>query len=269
MTGPGTNTYLVGSGRDIAVLDPGPDAPSHLEAILAALDPGERIAHILVTHAHLDHSALAPALAAATGAPIAAFGAATDGRSAIMQDLAARGLSAGGEGLDLGFAPDIRLRDGDTIAGLTAVRTPGHAATHLCFAFGDVVFSGDTVMCWASTFVSPPDGDLTAFMATLDRLAGLNADRFLPGHGAAIAQPAARCHWLRDHRRNRETQILAAIGVAGRTAAQIATAVYRETPPALLPAAERNVFAHLIDLSLQDRLRPVPRLASDATFFHP
>lgn len=252
LTERGTNSYILGEGR-VAVIDPGPAIPAHLAALTAALSPGERVAAILVTHAHLDHSGLAPALARATGAPVYAAGGAAEGRSAAMEALAASGLAGGGEGLDPGFAPDLRLGDGDVVAGdgwqVEAVATPGHLPTHLCFDAGDVLFSGDHVMGWATTIVSPPDGDMAAYMASLDRLAGRRAARFLPGHGAPVEEPAARVAWLAAHRRAREAAILAALGPGPQTAAEVAGRVYTDIAPALLPAAARNVLAHLIDLS--------------------
>ena len=156
MTERGTNTWIVGRGA-VAVIDPGPADEAHLAAILAALGPSERVSHILVTHAHADHSALAPALAQATGAPVLAFGTARDGMTRAMADLAAG--AAGGEGLDLAFRPDIRLSDGETVQGagwsLTAIHTPGHLGSHLCFRWGRLGFSGDHVMAWSTSLVSP------------------------------------------------------------------------------------------------------------------
>ena len=181
MTFRGTNTYLVGS-HQIAVIDPGPDDAGHLAAILAALRPDQQITHILITHAHLDHSPLAARLARETGAPIYAYGAAESGRSAIMQQLAETGLVGGGEGVDAGFVPDVGLDDGAVLEGegwqLLAHWTPGHFGNHLCFAMGDTVFTGDLVMGWASSLVSPPDGDLTDFMASCHRLRRVEARVF-------------------------------------------------------------------------------------------
>jgi glyoxylase-like metal-dependent hydrolase (beta-lactamase superfamily II) len=259
LTFQGTNSYIVGVGN-VAVIDPGPKIPAHLDALLAALGPDERVSAILVTHPHLDHSGLAPALARATGAPVHAAGTATEGRSALMETLAASGLAGGGEGLDLAFRPDVRIADGSEVAGpgwrITAIATPGHLGTHLAFAFGDIVFSGDHVMGWSTTIVSPPDGDMGAYMASLDRLAEYPARLFLPGHGPAITNPAARIKELVRHRRGREAAILAALGQTFRTARELTEDVYTDTSPALLPAAERNVLAHLIDLSERGLVAP-------------
>ncbi|MEM1388444.1 MAG: MBL fold metallo-hydrolase [Pseudomonadota bacterium] len=265
MTYWGTNTYLLGSGA-VTVIDPGPDDPAHLEAVIGALEPGERITRIAVTHAHIDHTGLAPALARETGAPVAGFGLVKAGRSAGMRALAAAGLSGGGEGLDHGFRPDLRIGEGARWGALGVLATPGHAAGHLVFRWGRALFSGDTVMAWASTLVSPPDGDLAAFMASTERLASLGAAVFYPGHGPPITDPVARCRWLLAHRRSREAAILDALAAASATAGALARAIYTETPPALLPAATRNVFAHLIALEEAGRVTATPTLQEDAVF---
>lgn len=249
MTERGTNTYLLGEGA-VSVIDPGPEDAAHLAAILAALAPGERVAQILVTHAHKDHSPLARALAEATGAPVFAFGDARAGRSARMAALA--GEVGGGEGVDAEFAPDAVLADGEGLeAGgrlIRAVHTPGHFGNHLCFQWGEALFSGDHVMGWAPSLVSPPDGDLTDFMASLDRVEALGPLRYYPGHGAPVADGLARVRGLRAHRQGREAAIRAAVAAGAGTLAAITEAVYVDVPPALLPAAARNVLAHLIDL---------------------
>ncbi|MGB8621685.1 MAG: MBL fold metallo-hydrolase, partial [Paracoccaceae bacterium] len=200
MTYWGTNTYLLGTGY-VAVIDPGPASDAHLEAILGALAPGERISHILVTHSHVDHSTLAPALSCATGAPVLAFGDSAAGRRA---DLAALTGLGGGEGVDRAFSPDERLADGDIVRGqgwsVTALWTPGHMGNHMCFAWGEALFTGDHVMGWASSMVSPPDGDLTAFMTSLERLATRRDRIFYPAHGAPVRDPAARLAELIAHR---------------------------------------------------------------------
>jgi glyoxylase-like metal-dependent hydrolase (beta-lactamase superfamily II) len=254
MTFRGTNTYIVGTG-DVAVIDPGPHSMKHLFALLAALDPGEKITHIVLTHSHLDHSPLAAILKRETGAPIYGFGPATKSRSPIMTALAQSGHGGGGEGIDIGFAPDFELDDGARISGetwqLEAIHTPGHIANHLCFAFGDLLFSGDHVMGWATSLVSPPDGDLTAFMASCHKLRTRPETLYLPGHGAPVADATTRVQWLIDHRLGREAQILALLAQAPATPTALTQAIYTDVDPALLPAAERNVFAHLIDLYIR------------------
>lgn len=250
MTERGTNTWLLGTGA-VTVLDPGPDDPAHLRAILAALDPGERVARILVSHTHLDHSPAARPLAQATGAPVLAYGRAGAGRSARMVALAEVDLG-GGEGVDAAFAPDVVLADGAEIEvdgqALVALHTPGHLGNHLCFRWGARLFTGDTVMGWAPSLVSPPDGDLTDFMASLDRLEGGGPATLFPGHGAPVTDGLARIRALRAHRQGREAQILAALGPAPQGLAALVARVYADTPPALHPAAARNLLAHLIDL---------------------
>lgn len=268
MTHWGTNTYLLGDSR-LAVIDPGPDDARHLAALRAAIR-GRPVSHILVTHAHLDHAPLARALSRETGAPVLAFGDASAGRSAVMQDLAKSGLVGGGEGVDTGFCPDETLADGDRIAGdgwtLEALHTPGHMGNHLCFLWEDSAFSGDHVMGWASSLVSPPDGDLTDFMAACHRLAATGVTRLWPGHGGPVASAQERIAELIAHRRARETQIRAALVDAPGTAAEIAARVYTDIPPPLLPAAERNVLAHLIDLRERDLARTETPLTTAARF---
>jgi hydroxyacylglutathione hydrolase len=267
MTHTGTNTWIVGQGR-VAVIDPGPAIARHLQAILAALDPGETVSHILVTHAHADHSALAPALQAATGAPVLAFGGATSGRSPRMAGFDA-GIG-GGEGLDHGFAPDTLLADGDIVSGsdwhLQALHTPGHIGGHLCLALGTQVFTGDHVMGWAPSLVSPPDGDMAAYMASLARLASDRWTRFLPGHGDVVEDPAGRLTALTAHRRTREAQILQALTEAPATLPALVARIYADTPPALHPAARRNALAHLIDLTDRGLTTAQPTLSATATF---
>lgn len=272
MTFRGTNTFLLGEGA-VTVIDPGPDLSGHLAAILAALAPGERVDCILVTHAHLDHSALAPRLAAATGAPVLAFGPARAGQGAAMAALAASGLAGGGEGIDEGFVPDVTLADGavvDTAAGpVRALHTPGHLPNHLGFLWRDAVFTGDVVMGWSTSLVSPPEGDMAAYMASLDRLAGLGARVFYPGHGEPVTDPAARLAELVAHRRAREAQVQAALAAGGGTAADLAGAIYAGTPPALMPAAARNVLAHLIDLAARGRALPEGPITARTRFRAP
>jgi glyoxylase-like metal-dependent hydrolase (beta-lactamase superfamily II) len=269
MTGTGTNTYLIGEGDGVCVLDPGPALPAHFEALRAAIGKA-RVGAILVSHAHLDHSALARPLAEATGAPVLAFGDATSGRSAVMQALAAQGLTGGGEGVDLSFNPDSLLRDGDRIeAGgvvLQAMHTPGHMGGHLSFAVGEIAFTGDHVMGWSTSLVSPPDGDMGAYMASLELLSARVWSRFLPGHGEPIEAPAERLAALTHHRKLRETQILEALTAHPARASELAALLYTDTPPALLPAATRNVLAHLVDLHAQKRITTTGQPRPEAIF---
>lgn len=270
LTGPGTNSYLLGDGPDIAVIDPGPEDARHLDALLSALGPGQHLTHILVTHAHLDHSPLARRLSAKTGAPVLAHGPALAGRSEVMARLAAAGDLGGGEGTDHAFLPDVALEDGARIAGsdweVEAIWTPGHFGNHLCFAMGDLVFTGDLVMGWASTLVSPPDGDLTDFMASCRRLRHRPARLFLPGHGAPVTAPQDRLDWLIGHREMREAQLLQALALSPGSAADLAARVYTDISPAMLPAAARNVLAHLIDLTGKSRVTHDGELGTETVF---
>ncbi|MGK7755328.1 MBL fold metallo-hydrolase [Roseovarius sp. C03] len=269
MTFWGTNTYLVGH-TDIAVIDPGPDDAAHLAAILGALEAGQRVSHVLVTHSHVDHSPLAPRLARETGAQVHAFGPSGSGRSAIMTRLAAAGLEDAGEGVEAGFAPDVTLRDGTVIEAegwaLEALWTPGHLGNHLAFAMGDTVFCGDLVMGWASSLVAPPDGDLTDFMASCRRLRARGAKVFHSGHGAPITDPMGRLDWLIAHRVGRETAILEALRDSPADAQTLARRIYTDTPAALLPAAARNVLSHLIDLHGRSLVAPDGKLTASSRF---
>jgi glyoxylase-like metal-dependent hydrolase (beta-lactamase superfamily II) len=269
MTYRGTNTYLLGQS-EVAVIDPGPDSPAHLDAILAALQPGQRISHIIVTHTHLDHSPLARPLAARTGAEVWAFGDATVGRSPVMQGLAEAGLMGGGEGVDHEFIPDHTLADGDVLEGeswaLEVLHTPGHIGNHLCLAWGDACLTADHIMGWATSLVSPPDGDLTDFMASCEKLAARQWRVFYPGHGAPVFDPNARLDWLVAHRRAREASILEALNAGPATAEDLARVIYTKTPAALLGAATRNVLAHLVDLTGRGRVAPQGVLQAEAHF---
>ena len=216
MTYTGTNTYLLGT-RDIAVIDPGPPDDAHMTAILGALEANQRISHIFATHSHIDHSPLAMVLAQITGAKIHAFGPSRAGRAPVMASFSDLG---GGEGIDETFMPDVPLSHGQTVEGsdwsLTALHTPGHMGNHLCFAWpqGEALFSGDLVMGWATSMVSPPDGHLTDFMTSLDMLAARDGDKtYYSGHGLPIADPAARVQELLSHRKMRESQILSLIHI--------------------------------------------------------
>lgn len=268
MTFRGTNTYLLGT-REIAVIDPGPAHQGHLAAILNATNQ-QRVTHIIVTHTHLDHSPLAAPLAKATGAPVLAFGGATAGRSKVMTALAANGFASGGEGVDTTFIPDVRLVDGDRVSSddwsLEVIHTPGHLGNHICLAWGTDCFTGDHIMGWASSLVSPPDGDLTDFMASCTRLRARDWHKFYPGHGDVIDAPQDRLSWLMAHRTSREASILEVLREGPTTAAEITARVYADTPRAMHPAAARNVLAHLIDLMGQSEVSPQGSLSATTEF---
>ena len=269
MTHWGTNTWLFGE-TDVAVIDPGPDDPHHLAAIQAATK-GQRVTHILITHAHADHSLGAKTLSQLTGAPIVAFGKATAGRSDIMRSLAESGVELeGGEGLDSSFRPDECVGDGDQIIGqdwtLDVLHTPGHFAGHLAFRFDDVLFSGDHVMDWSTSIVSPPDGDVRAFLDTCERLSKLDLSRCFTGHGGEISAPTSRLDWLISHRRKREAAILDGLRQGSRDIDELTRDIYRDVPVALHRAASRNVLAHLIDLTERNIVCAEPRLELGARF---
>jgi glyoxylase-like metal-dependent hydrolase (beta-lactamase superfamily II) len=257
MTGTGTNSYVLGGSDGAVVIDPGPDLPGHRDAMIAAI-AGRPVAAILVTHAHLDHSEMAPWLAAQTGARIMSFGVPAQ-------------TAAQGEGTDFGHRPDVTLKDGMQLdlAGLAiwVLHTPGHMQRHLCFGYGDVLFSGDHVMGWSTSLIAPPEGDMAQYRASLARLMGGHWRVFLPGHGAPVTDPAARLTELIAHRAAREAQILAALVPEGGTASTLATQIYTDLNPTLLPAAARNVLAHLIDLERRSCVTSDAALG-DARHFH-
>ncbi len=247
MTFTGTQSYILGES-EVALIDPGPNDPAHFEALTQAI-AGRRISHVLVTHSHVDHSPLVRAF----NAPVLAFGPSGAGMSEVMQGL---GKLDGGEGIDRDFKPDQLLADGDIVKGagwaLEAVHTPGHMSNHLCFAFEGGLLSGDHVMAWSTTLVSPPDGDLTQFMASLHKLQARDDVRYFPGHGPVLEDPQAMLAYQINHRLERETQILEAL--PGQIS-DITATIYKGLDSRLLPMAARNVFSHLIDLCQRGKVR--------------
>jgi glyoxylase-like metal-dependent hydrolase (beta-lactamase superfamily II) len=236
----GTQTYLVGED-EVAVIDPGPNLPEHVEALLHAIG-GRPLVAIMCTHTHRDHSPAARPLANVTGAPII-------GCAPLV-------LEAGGpradEAFDRDYAPDRTLEDGEAIdvdgRQLVAVSTPGHTSNHLCYAFGDALFSGDHVMGWSTTVVFPPDGDMGAYMASLDRLRQRNDRIYYPAHGPAVTNPEQYVRHLAGHRLQREKQILRLIGERPRDVPDIVAKAYPGLDPRLITAAGGSVLAHLLDL---------------------
>lgn len=251
----GTNSYLVGGDGALAVIDPGPEDPSHLESLLKAVG-GRPVSHIFVTHTHRDHSPLAGRLAEMTGAKIAA---ADSHRAALTQ--AAPETNRLDAGADRDFRPDIRLADDMLVEGegwtIRAVHTPGHAANHCVFALEGTktAFSGDHVMAWSTTVVAPPDGSMADYMASLDRLIERDDHLLLPGHGGPVTQPRQFLRGLKTHRKMRERAILERLAAGDRTIPEIVRTIYRDTDPRLHGAAALSVLAHLEDLVARGRVR--------------
>ncbi|MEL7467526.1 MAG: MBL fold metallo-hydrolase [Pseudomonadota bacterium] len=269
----GTQSYLVGQG-DLALIDPGPEGSAHLDAIMAALTPDEKITDIIVTHSHRDHSPGARVLSERTGAPVWAWGAHGAGITPTMQALIDTGAEiGGGEGGDFDFAPDRNLADGDSVLGgdwtLTALYTPGHMSNHISLELQGtgIVFTGDLVMGFATTLVSPPDGDMAAFMSSLERLSERTDDTlYLPGHGHAVEDPHGMLAYQRAHRQKRLEQILSALSSGAKDAATLTSEIYTDVDPALHGAAQRNVLASLIGLYDQGQVSADGPIAVDAVF---
>lgn len=273
MTYWGTNSYILGTGAERVLIDPGPMDSQHAQTIFNALPTHARISHILVTHAHKDHSAGAAQMSQTTGASVYAFGDALSGRSDVMSALAAETDIGGGEGVDLKFQPDVHLKDAQTIntpAGdITALHTPGHMGNHLCFAWNNAVFTGDLIMGWSSSLISPPDGDAAAFRESCQKLLARQDCTLFPGHGDPVESGHLRIQSLLDHRAQREAQILDALTQAPLTLSQTTRAVYGELATFIHRAAMRNTFAHLIDLKQQSKITADPNLSETAVFHRP
>lgn len=258
----GTGTYIVGDPQGgMAVIDPGPALPAHLEALLTATAQG-RVSHILITHTHSDHSPLAADLARATGAPVYAFG---------PHPPPPDGARAEQDG-DLDFRPDIRIGDGAVIKGegwtMEAIHTPGHISNHLCFALReeDALFSGDHVMGWSTSVVSPPDGNMADYFASLRKLLPRGEGVYFPTHGPPIPNPKAHVEAFLAHRAAREEQILACVREGRTTIPEMVAHMYREVPAHLHPAAARSVLAHLIHMTGDGRLTADPEPNERARF---
>lgn len=243
----GTCSYIVGRG-EVAIIDPGPELPEHIDALLDAVR-GETVTHIVVSHTHRDHSPAAAAIKAATGAPVVGCSVHRSARPLGEGESNVFEASA-----DLLYRPDQELREGDAIAGpgwrLETIATPGHMANHLSFALPEekALFSADHVMAWATTVIAPPDGSLTAYMASLDKLRGRDEVVYWPGHGGPVKEPQRLVRALAHHRRQREASILNRLAAGDRTIPAMVETIYQGLKPALRGAAGLSVFAHLEDL---------------------
>jgi glyoxylase-like metal-dependent hydrolase (beta-lactamase superfamily II) len=236
----GTQTYLLGTD-EIAVVDPGPNVPEHLAALEEAI-AGRKVVAIMCTHTHRDHSPAAGPLARATGAPII-------GCAPLALESVGPRMDAAFDGA---YAPDRILADGESvqIAGepVGAVATPGHTSNHLCFAYRGALFTGDHVMGWSTTVVFPPDGDMGAFMASLNKVRARGDRIFFPAHGPPVTNPQQLLRGLIGHRLQREKQILKLVGARARPIPDIVSEAYPGLDPRLVPAAGGSVLAHLLDL---------------------
>ena len=236
----GTQTYLLGEA-EVAVVDPGPDQPDHLDALIGAI-ACRPVAAILCTHTHRDHSPASRPLAEATGAPIVGCA------PLALETVGPRADAA----FDGDYAPDRVLADGEQILvdghPLVAVATPGHTSNHLCFAYRGALMTGDHVMGWSTTVVVPPDGDMAVYMKSLDKLRQ-RADRiYYPAHGPAVTKPGQYVRHLMGHRMQREKQILKLVGERPRDIFDIVASAYQGLDPRLTIAAGGSVLAHLVDL---------------------
>jgi glyoxylase-like metal-dependent hydrolase (beta-lactamase superfamily II) len=246
----GTGVYMVGD-KSVAVIDPGPDMPEHVDALKRALD-GRRVSHILVTHTHNDHSPAAQPLKEWSGAKTYAFGPHGSGKSDDGPKLE--------EGGDMAFMPDVRVKDGDVIAGdgftFDCVYTPGHTSNHMCFALKEekALFTGDHVMGWSTTVVTPPDGDMAAYMASLRKLLARDDEILYPTHGAPVRDPKPFIQAYIDHRLEREAQIVACLRDGIATIPEMVARMYVDTDKRLHPAAARSVLAHLIQMQQEGRV---------------
>ena len=236
----GTQTYLIGE-RELAIIDPGPDLPEHIDAIEAAIG-GRPVSAIMCTHTHRDHSPAAKPLAARIGARIV-------GCAPLALETAGPRADAAFDG---DYSPDRVLADGEAIVidgqNLVAVATPGHTSNHLCFAYQGALLTGDHVMGWSTTVVFPPDGDMAAYMASLDKLRQRDDRIYYPAHGPAVTKPEQYVRGLMGHRMQRERQILKLVGEQPRDIPDIVANAYPGLDSRLVTAAGGSVFAHLLDL---------------------
>ena len=243
----GTQTYLLGE-RELAIVDPGPDLPEHVDAIVQAIG-GRPVVAIMCTHTHRDHSPAARPLAERSGAPII-------GCAPLALETAGPRADAAFDG---DYRPERALEDGEAIAvdgqDVIAVATPGHTSNHLCFAYRGALCSGDHVMGWSTTVVFPPDGDMAAYMASLDKLRQRDDRTYYPAHGPPVTNPEQYVRGLMGHRMQRERQVLKLVGEQPRDISDIVANAYPGLDPRLVTAAGGSVFAHLLDLERRGLVR--------------
>lgn len=266
LTQNGTNTYIVGKGA-VAVIDPGPDEPTHLEAIIKATK-GEQISHIFLTHTHKDHSSLVAKLAELSGAEICAHAPLHENRGARHESDAPLKT----EFVDFTILPSKPLSEGEVIDGngwrIKAVHTPGHAPDHMCYQLlGEpILFSGDHVMAWNTSVIIPPEGGMADYLASLKKLTGNGFERFLPGHGGQARAPERLVKAYLMHRRWRETSILDFIKSGKTTIPELLPLMYPNAAPAVLPAASLSILAHLEHLCQQGLVESSSIPALNSTF---
>ena len=258
----GTGTYILGKG-EVAVVDPGPPDPVHIQAILAALE-GETISHVLVTHTHMDHSPGCALLKEFSDAPTYAYG--PHGAGKLEEGVPVE------EGGDMDFVPDHLVRHGDVIEGgdwsVECVYTPGHTSNHICYQLREAkaLFSGDHVMGWSTSIISPPDGDMLAYLNSLELLLDRDDDCYWPTHGPAILDPKTHVKAFIEHRRERERQILACVGKGVGRIDDMVPLIYTDTPEFMYPAAGRSVLAAVEYLVARGELATDAAVALDAEY---
>jgi glyoxylase-like metal-dependent hydrolase (beta-lactamase superfamily II) len=261
----GTNSYIV--GRDtLAVIDPGPEDAEHFQALVRAI-AGRPVSHVFVSHTHRDHSPLTERLKEATGATVVAEGPHRPARPLRIGETNPLDASA-----DTGFRPDLALADGEAISGdgwaLRGIFTPGHCANHMCFSLEGtgILFSADHVMAWSTSIVAPPDGAMSDYMTSLDKLLGRSDRLYLPGHGGPVASPAQFVRGLKTHRKMRERAILERLRAGDRTIPEMVKTIYRGTDSRLHGAAGLSVLAHMEDLVGRGEVAAEGEIAIDSNY---
>ena len=269
MTSTGTNTYILGR-KELLIIDPGPNSEAHLRNIMEVIPDNTKVTHILITHSHLDHSGLAPKLSKILNAPTLAFGTALDGLSNDMKRICKMGLTFETFGIDTEFVPDHFLEDKEKISSLewevVAHHTPGHLSNHICYQYLDKLFTGDHIMEWSTSVISPPEGDVSQFINSCEKIYNLHCEKFYPGHGLPVENPGQRIAELIEHRKKREIEILNFLKNRDATISQITKNIYFNIDQNLLSVASRNVKAHLVDLIIKKQVT-VDDISSDTAMY--